>query len=185
MKKKIIIITTAALMLGGSVGFAAASSPLIGAKVQGLFTVQKVDGTKIGDAVIINGSAYAPVRAISEATGTGLKVEGKKIIMESTTETTPSIGESTKAEAVDLDTKKASIEAEIAKKKANIADLETNVIPPLEALAKELKNNGTLGKQNQQMADDYKILVEKRKTELADLQKQLAEIDAQIAELQK
>lgn len=101
--------------------------------------------------------------------------------MESTTETTPSIGESTRAEAVDLDTKKASIEAEIAKKKANIADLETNVIPPLEALAKELKNNGTLGKQNQQMADDYKILVEKRKTELADLQKQLA----QIAELQK
>lgn len=55
------------------------------------------------------------------------------------------------------------------------------MIPPLEALAKELKNNGTLGKQNQQMADDYKILVEKRKTELADLQKQLA----QIAELQK
>jgi hypothetical protein len=74
LKKKIIIITTAALMLGDSVGFAAASSPLIGAKVQGLFTVQKVDGTKIGDAVIINGSAYAPVRAISEATGTGLKV---------------------------------------------------------------------------------------------------------------
>lgn len=37
--------------------------------------------------------------------------------MESTTETTPSIGESTRAEAVDLDTKKASIEAEIAKRR--------------------------------------------------------------------
>ncbi|MEK3699636.1 hypothetical protein NYE33_21905 [Paenibacillus sp. FSL R10-2199] len=81
MKKKIFVIMTSALMLGGSIGFAAASSPLIGAKVQGLFTVQKANGTKIGDAIIINGSAYAPVRAVAEAVGTNLTVEGKKIIM--------------------------------------------------------------------------------------------------------
>ncbi|MFD1908232.1 hypothetical protein ACFSQ7_35905 [Paenibacillus rhizoplanae] len=41
------------------------------------------DGKKIADAVIINGSAYVPVRAMSEATGTGLAVEGKRITMES------------------------------------------------------------------------------------------------------
>ncbi|MFD1910151.1 hypothetical protein ACFSQ7_48645 [Paenibacillus rhizoplanae] len=48
----------------------------------GLFTVEQ-NGKKIADAVIINGSAYVPVRAMSEATGTGLAVEGKTITMES------------------------------------------------------------------------------------------------------
>ncbi|MNC23772.1 hypothetical protein D3C75_718070 [compost metagenome] len=66
-----------------------------------------------------------------------------------------------------------------------VLDLEINVIPPLEALAKELANNGTLGQQNQQMADDYKKVVEQRKAEIVELQKQLAELDAQIAELEK
>lgn len=98
MKKKIIGITASALLLGGSLGFAAASSPLIGAKVQGIFTVQKADGTKIGDAVIINGSTYAPVRALSEATGTSLRVEGKSITLGETVETSPAIGETTEAE---------------------------------------------------------------------------------------
>lgn len=81
MKKKIIGIVAAALLLGSSIGYAANSS-LIGAKVTGLFSVEQ-DGKKIADAVIINGSAYVPVRAMSEATGTGLAVEGKTITVES------------------------------------------------------------------------------------------------------
>lgn len=84
MKKKIIGVVAAALLVGGSIGYAASSS-LIGAKVTGLFTINQ-NGKKIADAVIINGSAYAPVRAISEATGTGLTVEGKTINMESKSE---------------------------------------------------------------------------------------------------
>ncbi|WP_151737251.1 hypothetical protein [Paenibacillus tengchongensis] len=95
MKKKIVGITAAALLFGSSIGFAAASSPLIGAKVEGLFTVLKTDGTKIGDAVIINGTAFAPVRAISEATGANLTVKGKTIILGETVETSPAVSEET------------------------------------------------------------------------------------------
>lgn len=96
MKKKIIVVAAAALILGSSVGYA--SSSLIGAKVTGLFSVQREDGTKIADAVIINGSAYVPVRAVSEATGTSLTVKGKTITMGSK-ETVPNDSSSvTKAE---------------------------------------------------------------------------------------
>ncbi|MNO34239.1 hypothetical protein D3C76_242700 [compost metagenome] len=181
MKRKIIVITTVALMFGGSIGFAAANSSLIGAKVQGLFTVQKEDGTKIGDAVIINGSAYAPVRAISEAIGTELNVEGKKIIMGDKVGTSTAIN--TNDTITDAETRGKLVEA-IKQKEFNITDLE-KTIGIYESMAKEMENNGDLGKRAADSAEDYKKLVEQRKAELADLQKQLAEINAQIAESQK
>ncbi|OWR32695.1 hypothetical protein CDO73_03590 [Saccharibacillus sp. O23] len=53
---------------------------MIGQKVQSVFSLEK-DGKKIAEAVAINGATYAPVRAIAEATGTSLKVEGKTITM--------------------------------------------------------------------------------------------------------
>jgi len=99
MKKEIIGIAVAALLFGSSIGYAA-SSTLIGAKVTGLFTLQYTDKTKIADAIIINGSAYVPVRKMAEATGTELKVEGKTITLESTVETSPAIGEITQSEPV-------------------------------------------------------------------------------------
>ena len=81
MKKKIVGIVASALLLGSSIGFAASSS-LIGAKVSGIYTI-KQDGKKIADAIVVNNSAYVPVRTMSEATGAGLTVEGKTIILES------------------------------------------------------------------------------------------------------
>jgi hypothetical protein len=84
--KKIVGFVVATFLFGSSIGYAANTS-LLGAKVTGLFSVQQ-NGTKIADAVIINGSAYVPVRALSEATGTGLTVEGKTIIMESNAKVT-------------------------------------------------------------------------------------------------
>lgn len=177
LKKKIIVITTVALMFGGSIGFAAANSSLIGAKVQGLFTVQKQDGTKIGDAVIINGSAYAPVRAISEVTGTELIVEGKKIIMgESTNVTDPLIALT--------DTRK-SVTEEIEAHEKQINGYKENILPTYKTLADELAGNGSLG---QRAADDYaafKKQVDTWETELATLKQQLSDVDAKIAELEK
>ncbi|MEK4881168.1 MULTISPECIES: hypothetical protein [Paenibacillus] len=40
-------------------------------------------GKKIADAIVVNNSAYVSVRAMSEATGVGVTVEGKTIIVES------------------------------------------------------------------------------------------------------
>lgn len=84
MKKILTGVLTGALLLTGVTAFAASTS-LVGQKVQGLFTIEQ-NGTKVADAVIINGTAYAPVRAVSEAAGVDLKVEGKKIIMSESVE---------------------------------------------------------------------------------------------------
>lgn len=66
-------------MFGGASAFAA--SGLLGQKVQGVFTIEK-DGAKIAEAAIINGSAYAPLRAVADATGTDIGIQGKKIIID-------------------------------------------------------------------------------------------------------
>lgn len=87
--KKVISGVLAVTLLLGSTTVMAASSGLLGQKVQGLFSVEQ-NGTKIADAVVINGSTYVPVRAIAEATGTSIKVEGKKIIIGDTSSTAPS-----------------------------------------------------------------------------------------------
>ncbi|WP_375103765.1 hypothetical protein ACDZ28_32660 [Paenibacillus sp. RS8] len=79
MKKFVSGLIVGVLLFAGASVFADSAS-LIGKKVQGLYTIEK-SGKKVSDAIIIDGSAYAPVRAVAEATGAGLSVEGKKIIM--------------------------------------------------------------------------------------------------------
>jgi len=89
VKKFISGFVAGALLFGGTAAIAAQPG-LIGQKVQSVFSVEK-DGKKIADAVAINGTTYAPVRSLAEATGTTLKVEGKKITMldKTTASTTP------------------------------------------------------------------------------------------------
>lgn len=81
MKKFIFGFVVGALLFGSVSAFAA--SGIIGEKVQGLLNVEK-KGNKIADAVVVNGIAYAPVRALSESLGADLKVEGKKIVLDTT-----------------------------------------------------------------------------------------------------
>lgn len=66
--KKFISGVIVGVLLLTSVSAFADSASLIGQKVQGLFSVEK-NGVKITDAVIIKGTAYAPVRSISEVMG--------------------------------------------------------------------------------------------------------------------
>lgn len=80
MKKFVSGIIVGALLFTGASVFADSNS-LIGQKVQGLFSIEK-NGSKVGDAIVINGTAFAPVRTVSDAAGIGLVVEGKKIIIQ-------------------------------------------------------------------------------------------------------
>ncbi|AIQ29379.1 hypothetical protein P40081_15395 [Paenibacillus sp. FSL P4-0081] len=185
MKKFISGFVVGALLFGGVSAFAA--SGLIGQKVQGLYSIEKA-GVKVADAVIIDGSAYAPVRAVAAATGTGLTVEGKKIIMQdvSTAQApaaTPAQG-STKTLA-EFQIERNKVSAEIDQRQTNIIDLESSLIPTFEAQAKELSGNGKLGEMAQKTADEYKAVVVKQKAEIVTLQQQLTDIDARIAALQK
>jgi hypothetical protein len=144
---------------------------LIGQRVQGVFAVEQ-GGEHIANAVVVGGSAYAPVRALAEATGTDIKVEGKRIIM---SESSTSLA--------DLQAERDSVVAEIAKRQKNIADLQTNIIPMFDAQAAELSTNGKLADNARKTADAYRTVVAEQIAEIADLQARLSEIDAEIAAL--
>lgn len=180
MKKFISGIIVGALLFTGASAFADSVS-LIGQKVQGLFTVEKA-GTKIADAVIINGTAYAPVRAVSEATGTTLTVEGKKIIMGDVVVGDAQPSDKKVDAANELRAQREKAVAEISRLEANIEDLENNVIPMFEAQAKEMSTNGTVADTAKKTAEDYKQVVVKQKTELAFYQAELADINTALGE---
>jgi hypothetical protein len=169
MKKLLTGVLAGTLLLTGVTAFAATNS-LVGQKVQGLFTVEQ-NGEKIADAVIINGTAYAPVRAVSEAAGVDLKVEGKKIIMSDSSEptVTPDPTPTPSATAV---TNKPTISPEQAKEN-KIRSLEIKLatmagsIAMAEAQLKDKPNDAELQKK------------------IADLKAEYATLQAQLAELQQ
>ncbi|MEK5420164.1 hypothetical protein [Paenibacillus sp. FSL L8-0708] len=173
MKKKIIGVIAAALLLGSSIGYAASSS-LIGAKVTGLFTIQKEDGTKIADAVIINGSAYAPVRAVSEATGASLTVKGKTITMGSK----EAVAETGTTVAEPVATLEASVDT--AKLKERVTALESRVKLFDDAIAKEDANFYLMETPDQQ--ESAKKFIEDLKARRAEASADLADIKAQLGE---
>lgn len=169
LKRKIIGIVTAALIIGSSVGYAASTSPLIGAKVQGLFSVKTEAGVKVADAVVINGTAYAPVRAISDATGASLSVEGKSIIIGSVAEKSPSIGETTQAEPTS-----SANPADISKLRERATALEARISALNEAIQQAEVTAADLTTPADQAA---------RKTYIADLNKRIDFAKAELAEV--
>ncbi|OMD44298.1 hypothetical protein [Paenibacillus odorifer] len=173
MKKFVSGVIVGALLFGGASVFADSAS-LIGQKVQGLFTVEK-GGAKVADAIIINGSAYAPVRAISEATGTKLTIEGKKIIMGETATVTV-----TPDKSAELKAEYDKTLADITRLENGIQDIEKNVIPGLKESAEILSTNGKIGERAKETLAQYEAQLQKDKTELAFLQEKLAQLKAQL-----
>jgi hypothetical protein len=170
MKKKIIGIFAAALLFGSSIGYAASSS-LIGAKVTGLFTLQYSNKSKIADAVIINGSAYVPVRKMAEATGTELTVEGKTITIETTAEETPDVSEET-AEAPTVPATVPVIN--LTKEERDILTLR---ITKLE--------NGLAAAQEELVRTQERLAVSTDVAEVQRLSKRITEIETSIKGAQK
>ena len=84
MKKFIAGILVGGLLFGVVPVFADGVKSLMGAKVTGIYNVEQ-GGKKIADGAVINGSAYVPVRAVANATGTPLTVKGKTIILDEQT----------------------------------------------------------------------------------------------------
>lgn len=178
MKK---IATVALLSLSLFVGAAAfaASSSLVGQKVQGLFTVKK-DGVKIADAVIINGTAYAPVRAVAEAAGVDLSVSGKEIIMkDSATSASPANisdhVETNQPSATPGVMSKEALIAAIAKKQEAIDLFKEVNINTWESMIRENPKSSSIPMW-QAALDRAAGQLQTLENELQDLQKQLAEL---------
>lgn len=180
MKKFVSGIIVGALLFSGVSAFAD-SVGIIGKKVAGTYTVIK-DGKKIADAAIINGSAYAPVRAVSEATGTSLTVEGKTIIMESKNSAAAADEATIQLNALNL--KRTLLLKEVQAAEGGVKMYETTYLPEAQKRFDTYKGTEYEQKAADWLADRTKEY-EQRKTDLKELQQQLTEIDAQIAELQK
>ncbi|GGF72782.1 hypothetical protein GCM10010912_17500 [Paenibacillus albidus] len=174
MKKFVSGLIVGAMLFAGASAFADSAS-LIGQKVQGLFTVEK-NGAKVADAVIISGTAYAPVRAVSDATGAKLTIEGKKIIMGDSSNNATSTNEA--KTLTDLKSQHNKISTDLNKHQERITDLENNIIPIQEEAAK------LQPKLHQEQLDQYKQILQQTKAEVASLQQQLTDIDAQIKALE-
>lgn len=171
------VIVGACLFMGAS-AFADGGS-LIGQKVQGLFSVEK-SGEKVADAVVINGSAYAPVRAVSDATGTDLKVDGKKIIIQEKGANQPVAVKS--QEEADAIVQEARVQRQI-ERYTGAARTSKEEISKFQALLSqyeaELANAKTESDvRRAQESIDY------IKTRLKAEQEILAEAEAKLAELQ-
>ncbi|KGE20062.1 hypothetical protein [Paenibacillus wynnii] len=170
MKKFISGVIVGLFLFAGASVFADSSS-LIGQKVQGLFSVEK-SGTKIADAVIINGSAYAPVRAVAQAAGVELTVEGKTIKMSQEPQVVSSSVSATPAPSVEPATSKPTPSPEKEKE---------NKIVSLNGKLATISVSITMAEI--QLKDDPAN--ETLKQKVTDLKAQYAEIEAQLAELQK
>ncbi|MBW4083535.1 hypothetical protein [Paenibacillus sp. S150] len=189
MKKFISGVIVGSLLFASASVFADSAS-LIGQKVQGLFSVEK-GGVKVSDAVIINGSAYAPVRAVAEAADVNLTVKGKTIIMETKNQETASSSVTSNSEVTDpktslseLKSERAKVAADIERYTASIKDLKEGLIPSLEEQTKILENTGKIGEMTKENLETYKKLLSEKEAELIVLNQRLKELDAEIATLQ-
>ncbi|SMG56476.1 hypothetical protein [Paenibacillus aquistagni] len=183
MKKFISGFIVGVLMFAGTVVFAD-SVGLIGKKVTGIFIIEQ-NGEKVADAVIIDGSAYAPVRAVAKASGTPLTVEGKRIVMGNYASTNASNDGIPKEVAIS----RTKLEIESVKKKimnvqGGIRLYETDVLPRSEeAYKNSIGTREEAGRK--QWLDDRKGEYEQYKKDLVDQEAQLKELEAQLSELEK
>jgi|GEM_PF-5405962 len=125
MKKFIAGVVVGACLFGAVPVFADSIKSLIGAKVEGVYSIEH-NGQKIAEGLIINGSAYVPVRTMANVTNTPLSVEGRKIIMESD----------------EKHNKRAKLETELMVLRNSLKIAETELLPPLYSAIEESKTNG-------------------------------------------
>lgn len=176
MKKFISGVIVGVLLFAGASVFADGAG-IFGKKISGIYTIE-MNGKKIADAGIIDGSAYAPVRAVSEAAGVTFKVdpERKKIIM-NTDGTSTQISEEV---SVKISTLKASISTYQSNidstKEHEIAVSEKNLVIAQDA------DNGT--PESALVITSLKQRIEKSKAYIAEQQKLIDNAKAEIEKLQ-
>lgn len=179
--KKFISGVIVGVLLFASASAFADSVGIFGKKVTGIYTIMQ-DGKKVAEAGIINGSAYAPVRAVSDAVGASLTVEGRTIVIESGS--TAASSDEVAIQINGLKFKRTLLLKDVQAAESGVKMYETTYIPNAQ------KNyDGAFDELSKSAAEKAlearKAEYEQRKAELADLQQQLIELDAQITALQK
>lgn len=188
MKKLIVGIAASAMVLTGSVAYGATSS-IIGAKVQGLFSVV-VNGEKISDAVVINGLTYVPIRSLTDSIGGDIKVVGKTVSVVTPTQS-PDVGLDERS--IILKGKIYGFETEITKRERKITMLQTEISEVEKIIAGNdasplYKDFGMVYREGQDYKNsaakivELQVQVDAVKAEITDLQAQIAAVETELAQ---
>ncbi|AIQ19520.1 hypothetical protein H70357_24490 [Paenibacillus sp. FSL H7-0357] len=161
MKKYIVGFLVGAIFTISTSVFADDIKSLIGQTVQETAVVS-LDGKEIGSAVIINGTSYAPVRTVSEASGLNVDYEKGVVKMK------------TKAKQYSTD----ELQKEIDKYATLITSTEEGIKRANESIAAGKLSKDELDYLTESKAKREKLLTS-YKEKIAELKTQLAELQAQ------
>ncbi|MCP1134326.1 hypothetical protein NKT34_13560 [Paenibacillus polysaccharolyticus] len=198
MKKwiKSLSLVMSGVVLGVGISFAgdisAATSKLLGNKVGKVMTVT-LNNKNIGEAPVIEGTSYVPVRTAANSLGLGVTVEGNEIKLSSSEDVLSNEEmaalakqqqeEAEKAAAMqnkkNEEKKKVEDAIETAKRKITNADNSIANSSTLLEYAKAGKAAGAVGmdpiiKAHEEDIESAKSFKEQQKKELANLEAQLA-----------
>ncbi len=182
MKKSIIALVVACVMITGTTSFAATSS-LVGKKVAKEVSIEK-DGVKSGKkAIIIDGVTYAPVRDIAEGAGYSVTYKGDVISLESVQPV--SVPEETQNTAQNLIKSEITrLQNSIVSGKSNIEIKETYELEPDKLrLAEQLAKGGT-DERDKQAVEILQKKIKDSEDYITEQQKSITAAEARIAELQ-
>ncbi|WP_339307709.1 stalk domain-containing protein [Paenibacillus sp. FSL R5-0519] len=148
--------------------FADSVKSMVGKKVTGEYSII-VNGKTLSDkGAVIDSKANVPARALSEALGADVKVEGKTIKITSETER-----ENVDSSAKSTDTPTSSLNKYIGGSKSSLLELKNNTIDKILTPTKAGKEQALQGLEEAKKTGDSAII------KLAE--EKLAEYDAEIA----
>ncbi|WP_379161392.1 hypothetical protein [Paenibacillus sp. sgz5001063] len=180
MKKSIIALLAACVLITGTSAFAATSS-LVGKKVAKEVVIEK-DGVKSAKkAIIIEGVTYAPVRDIAEGTGYSVSYKGDVIVLESSQIVSE---EPTTISKDQVNAQISTLNEKISWYKYNIESREINELKPdLERLEAQKAKGGT-DDRDKQVIQTLEKKIKDSEDYIAAQQALITAAEAQITELQ-
>lgn len=172
--------------------FADQVKSLIGEKVAGEYNV-KVNGSSLTEnAIVVDGKAHVPLRAVSDSLGAGIKVDGKTIQIDTQSNVKSSIEtkDTSNKTVVDSQIEKNKEVIESIKRyksfyEGQLRDIEDSQIKynkRIEELTNLPESNDPITQANRKKSlISAQESIEENNKKIADYKAKIAEIDAQIA----
>lgn len=179
------ILIGAIIATSGSAAAAQIKS-LVGQKVTGELNVV-INGEKLEEkGAVINGKTNAPVRAISDAIGGELELKGDTIYITTQDDTVAPTEPTGNVSDLDgLKQERENIAKKISQYEESVKLYEDKELPSAELAVKAANGAPESVKFFSDQLEQTKQKYETLKSDLAEAQKKLAEIDTKIAELNK
>ncbi|MGW8439976.1 2,' 3'-cyclic nucleotide 2'-phosphodiesterase [Paenibacillus sp. S33] len=164
--------------------FADQIKSMVGQKVAGEYSV-KVNGNSLTEnAIVVDGKAHVPLRAVSDSLGAGIKVDGKTIQIDTQTSSESSVETKETKQNSQLDSENKqiytqNIEARIASIKSYKSFWENSLNSAEDS---QVKYNKRIDELMNLPASNDPITQENRKNSLARAQEAIEENNKKIAE---